>query len=303
MALLRRMVIAVDPDAAARWYRKGVRDRGVTAYPAADGTITAHGLPPDEAEAACRRIQRLAAAAKRAGHPGRIGQIRADLFLGLLDGRFHGMTVEQVIARLIADHRSGDPRNTPAPADPATPDDSATSHDSATTQDGTAAHERSLTLPGSVAARWDDTVVSVPEPTGPEPDPTPDPAEQPGAVVGDQRQGVEIRVGLATLLGHDKHPAEIPGLGLILAEDARTLVAQQTRACWRFAVTHLNGTLLSEGLTRHRPTGANRNGPPGGIVELHVPESLLQRLAADPAAAGAWAPVVADIAAQHADRH
>jgi len=113
--LLRRMVIAVDPDAAARWYRKGVRERNVTAYPASDGTITvsANGLPADEAEAACARIQHLAAAAKRAGHPGLIGQIRCDLFLGLLDGRFHGMTIDQVIAALIHDYRPS------GPADPA----------------------------------------------------------------------------------------------------------------------------------------------------------------------------------------
>jgi hypothetical protein len=44
--LLRRMVIAVDPDAAARWYRKAVAERNLIAYPAADGTITlsANGL-------------------------------------------------------------------------------------------------------------------------------------------------------------------------------------------------------------------------------------------------------------------
>ena len=110
--LLRRMVIAVDPDAAARWYRHGIRDRNVTAYPAPDGTITiaANGLPADQAEAACERIQHLAAAAKRAGHPGLIGQIRCDLFLGLLDGRFHGMTTQQVIAALIVDYRpDGEP--------------------------------------------------------------------------------------------------------------------------------------------------------------------------------------------------
>ncbi len=110
--LLRRMVIAVDPDAAARWYRHGIRDRNVTAYPAPDGTITiaANGLPADQAEAACERVQQLAAAAKRAGHPGLIGQIRCDLFLGLLDGRFHGMTTPQVIAALIADyHPTGEP--------------------------------------------------------------------------------------------------------------------------------------------------------------------------------------------------
>jgi hypothetical protein len=46
--LLRRMVIAVDPEAAARWYRQAVAERNVIAYAAPDGTITlsANGLPP-----------------------------------------------------------------------------------------------------------------------------------------------------------------------------------------------------------------------------------------------------------------
>ena len=56
--LLRRMVIAVDPEAAARWYRKAVAERNVIAYAAPDGTITltANGLPADEAEAACKTL-------------------------------------------------------------------------------------------------------------------------------------------------------------------------------------------------------------------------------------------------------
>lgn len=60
--LLRRMVIAVDPDAAVRWYRQGVRDRDVSACLAPDGTVTmtAHGLAADAAEAACTRVQEWA---------------------------------------------------------------------------------------------------------------------------------------------------------------------------------------------------------------------------------------------------
>ncbi len=109
------MVLAIDPAAAERWYRTGVRERNVTAVMGHDGTVTmsANGLPADDAEAACIRVQDLAAAAKRAGHPGLIGQIRCDLFLGLLDGRFHGMTADQLLATLIAQYRPDGP-GTPA---------------------------------------------------------------------------------------------------------------------------------------------------------------------------------------------
>ncbi len=125
--LLRRMVLAVDPQAAARWYRKSIRERNVVAYIGPDGSVTmsASGLPADEAEAACVRLQDLAAAAKQAGHPGSIGQIRCDLFLGLLDGRFHHLTREQILARLIADYRPDGPGaagdGVTDPADPARP--------------------------------------------------------------------------------------------------------------------------------------------------------------------------------------
>ena len=357
--LLRRMVIAVDPDAAARWYRKGVRERNVTAYPAPDGTITisANGLPADQAEAACERIQQLAAAAKRAGHPGLIGQIRCDLFLGLLDGRFHTMTTEQVIAALIRDYRPAGPTGgsaqTPAADSPATTDP-ARREPALSDRDDRGPHDGDLVSVGADhsgpdARNPDDggpdaggagdsgpvdngpvdngpvdngPVDSGPVDSGPVDntcgDAGPDgsgphaggsgdpggrtPPRGPADNPADQRVGIEIRIGLATLLGLDEHPAEIPGLGLLIAPDARFRVALQGRAEWRFAVTDTDGTLLSEGRTRRRPTGVRREGPNGGIVEIHVPAALLDELIVDSARCGRWDEVVEDIAAQHADR-
>ena len=119
--------------------------------------------------------------------------------------------------------------------------------------------------------------------------------------------GIEVRVGLSTLLGRDEHPGEIPGLGLLPAPDTRARVARQRRAQWRFAVTDVEGRLLSEGVTRRRPPtiGAftvRRDGPPAGIVEIHIPVTLLHELTARPAPGG-WSGVIADVAAQHARRH
>ncbi len=117
----------------------------------------------------------------------------------------------------------------------------------------------------------------------------------------DERVGIEIRVALATLLGRDEHPAEIPGLGLLLAPDARRRVALQGRSEWRFAVTDAAGHLVFDGLTRRRPGSIGHRGPRGGIVELHLPATLLQELAAGgTAVCGEWAGLVADVAAQYA---
>ncbi|WP_300008633.1 hypothetical protein [Pseudonocardia sp.] len=271
--LLRRMVLAVDPAAAERWYRKGIRERNVTAITDHDGTVamTAHGLPADDAEAACTRVQDLAASAKRAGHPGLIGQIRCDLFLGLLDGRFHAMTTAQVVAALIKQYR---------------PDGGPT----AATGD-----DRPASGTGPAPTGGPGTAAAAAAPSG----------GTDAAATGAAATGIEVRVALSTLLGHDELPGEIPGLGLLPAPATRARVALQRRAQWRFAVTDDTGRLLSEGITRRRPHTVgehpvHRHGPTGGIVEIHIPAALLAQPAED--GSGAWAGVIADIAAQHARR-
>ena len=113
-------------------------------------------------------------------------------------------------------------------------------------------------------------------------------------------------MALSTLLGHDDHPGEIPGLGPVPASHARAVVADQRRAEWRYAITDTDGRLLFDGLTRRRPTGLAATGPRGGIVELHIPAALLAELTSDartaePAVAR-WAGVLADIARQYGDR-
>ena len=111
-ARLRRALLAIDPDWARRRYRQSVRSRCVTAVLDCDGTVTmtAYSLPAEEASAACARVDRLADATKRAGHRSRVGQIAADVFLGLLDGRFHRLTEDQIVAALLRDPR---PEDTP----------------------------------------------------------------------------------------------------------------------------------------------------------------------------------------------
>ncbi|MHA6785831.1 HNH endonuclease signature motif containing protein [Pseudonocardia saturnea] len=309
--LLRRMVIAVDPEAAARWYRKGVRERNVVAVIGPDGTVTmsANGLPADEAEAACVRVQDLAQAAQRAGHPGLVGQIRCDVFLGMLDGRFQGLTVPEVIAALIADyHPDGPAAPVPGPTGAPAGVVAATGagHGSETdintdanqaADDSDTGHSGNGTLDsaGDGTAAGGDAGAAAGEGAG-------------WGVRRDGRVGIEIRAGLATVLGLDERAGEIPGLGLLPAPDTRHRIACQRRAQWRFAVTGPHGQLLSEGLTRHRPDHigphpVEPHGPPGGIVELHIPLALLEHLTGpDSAAPAGWAALLADVAAQHADR-
>jgi hypothetical protein len=118
-----------------------------------------------------------------------------------------------------------------------------------------------------------------------------------------RRVGVEIRVGLTTLLGRDEHPGEVAGWGPVPADVARTMVMAQRAAEWRFAITDATGQLLLAGITRRRPSHPAAAGglPPcrGGIVELHVPAALLMQLATDLDFPSTWAGIVADLATQY----
>ena len=109
---LRRALLAIDPKWARRRYVRAVRGRAVSAVLDDEGTVTLAGcgLPAEEAAAACDRVDRLAEATKRAGHHAHVARIAADVFLGLLDGRFHGMSEQQITATLLANPR---PEDTP----------------------------------------------------------------------------------------------------------------------------------------------------------------------------------------------
>ena len=304
---LWRAVLAIDPGWARRRYTRAVRGRAVTAVLADDGTVTITGssLPADKAAVACARVDRLAEAAKRAGHPGRVGQIAADVYLGLLDGRFHGLSEEQIIAELSRELRPEDTGPDNAPDDEAS--------------DRRASGDHASDAPASEGHTSDDHA------TDPARDDGIDESTEVRPAAGHARTrvttptGVEIRVGLATLLGLDERPGEIPGLGPVLPAVARDLVTHQQRGAeWRFAVTGSDGHLLLAGMTRCRPRRAHVTEQTtgrcsGGIVELQIEATRLTELveligdrAADHAAprwTTSWAAVIADIAAQFAARH
>ncbi len=88
-ARIRRMAIWVDPDDAKKRYRAGLEDRRVASEANHDGTANLFGMnmSPSETQAAMRRINRLARRMKKKGDERTIDQIRADIFLDLLNGR------------------------------------------------------------------------------------------------------------------------------------------------------------------------------------------------------------------------
>lgn len=287
-ARIKKLAIALDPDWAARRYATAVRERNVIGYLNDDGTATVTGsaLPLEQAAAACAHVEELARAAKRAGHPGRIGPLRADLYLGLLDGRWQHRTRDQIITDLLSRATTNTDDTGDTDTDIDTPDDPP--GPSTTNGDNSVGDVAVADRSGGCAAT---SLDEVPTAGGPAPAP---PA---------RRVGVELRVALSTLLGRDRYPGEVAGWGPVTADVAHTLVAAQRAAHWRFAITDRAGQLLLAGITRRRPQSAAASGelPPcrGGIVELHLPATLLTQLTTDPDACGQWTAVVADLSAQY----
>lgn len=101
---LLREVLAVDPDFARRRRDRGIRERGVTGYLSPNGTatISARGLPATRGAVALERLDVLADVIQSAGHPGALAQIRADLWLGHIDGTFTGLDRPQIIMAMLA---------------------------------------------------------------------------------------------------------------------------------------------------------------------------------------------------------
>lgn len=127
----------------------------------------------------------------------------------------------------------------------------------------------------------------------------------------------EVRVALATVLGLDERPGQIPGWGPIPAPVARQLVDGMHAAEWRWVVCHPHtGQALAGGLLTTRPNGGNSNSSSsgggggggrarrdahrGGIVELAATSTDLHQLttaASKRGEYGGWARVIHAIAA------
>ncbi len=88
-AALRRMVLAIDPDAARRRAERGRADARVEGWleDSGNGALSGRELPAAEMIAADKRIDAIARALKSAGAPGSLDQLRAAVFTALLTGR------------------------------------------------------------------------------------------------------------------------------------------------------------------------------------------------------------------------
>lgn len=292
---IKRLAIMLDPDWAERRYRAAVNERRVVAYRNDDGSANVSGinLPIDRAKAGCDRIERLARACKRAGDGRGIDQIRADLYLGMIDGALASMSDDDIVAYVLMHAMGDDTADLDAPneevgtwanarRDDTHPNDGSMDGDG--DDDG---GEGGGDHDGSAGGCGPDGGAPVCPNAG-------------GAAV---RRGVpaELRVELTTLLGRDQHPGELPGLGYIPAAVARRLVRRMAGGQWRFVICDDEGRPVCSGITTRRPCGMNaiRRAGDGGVVEIQVRArdlSWIDAFAAEEGAFPVWGAVIADIA-------
>ena len=126
-------------------------------------------------------------------------------------------------------------------------------------------------------------------------------APTPTATAGTRRAVPEVRVELATLLGENEHPGELPPWGPVPAAHARELVAGMGSAEWRYVLCGDDGLAIAGGLLRARLQTSTSDRPRrdahrGGIVEIAVSVAGLGQLAARTPRPGPWAPVLAELA-------
>lgn len=296
---IKKLAISADPEWARRRYEQALAERKVVGYRNADGSanLSGYNLPVEWVAAASGHIDALAKAAKHAGDSRPIDHIRAELFLGMTDGSFTGLDDATIVELLLTTsvdatnvhHDRGDGDSEPTGTGLERPDEGVS--DTGGPDAGCCPSEE-LDGPGSA-------------------DPEPVPEAGAGVSPTPQAQptplgwtGVELRVRLSTLLGHDLYPAEVAGWGPVHAELARELATTLGRAQWRFVITDERGQAIHCGITRIRPTGTPaRAARCQAIVELQVPATTLHALAADPTTVGEWAGVVADLANQLTQDH
>ena len=101
---IKKLYIDADPQEAEARYRGAVADRKLIAEPTVDGTanLLGHNLPPDRVAAVSRRINSIAKSLRRSGETRTMDQLRADVYLDILNGEDHKSSARAVV-HLTAD--------------------------------------------------------------------------------------------------------------------------------------------------------------------------------------------------------
>ncbi len=102
-ARIRELAIEADPEDAKNRHDHAVVDRKLVTEPTLDGTanLTGLNLPPDRVAVVSRRINTIAKSLRGPGESRTMDQLRADIYLDLLQGKQHKTTGNSVIQMTV----------------------------------------------------------------------------------------------------------------------------------------------------------------------------------------------------------
>jgi uncharacterized protein DUF222 len=303
-ARLRKLILAIDPSGAKKRYATAVKTRRVECFDNPDGTgeLWGRNLPPQDAAAVWERLTAIARAARAAGDPRRLDQLRADAYLDLLNGE--GVALGQPVTH----HTGGLPETStedapPAAstaqespgAEPGSPDSSGEA-EPGTTQSvmptvvaadaATGAHAGQASDSATAPASWDPAWPIEPwEPIGPH-DLDPDPTGPPADWFDDAARDYD---------GPQLWPADWPGRWTddpaVIAAGGRTPLGPPTNPGNQATTAKCDHCGQPPG----RPTGP-LPGPRRGVIELQVPLATAIGLDDLPGELNGYGPVLAEIA-------
>lgn len=280
---------ALDPAWAAGRLAAAVARARVATRPSPSGAVDLCGydLPPDLAQDAKAHLDALAVAVQARlavlGVDLGVGFLSARIFTRLLDGTLAGHDDPAVIDAITAEF-SGDPDNPNPGLDPDDdPDDG---------PDGNGPGDGG---PDDSGPDGDAPDGDSPDDTGRDDDRPDRPDDGPGAdgpvgsesgtsesgggpVVEPYPDEVALRMRLSTLLGHDQHPAELPGLAGTLPEIARRRAHDLGAASWQILVHDPTGHLQHLLVLRAPPDAARDPRHRRRTVQITTPAALLDTL-------------------------
>jgi hypothetical protein len=223
-AVVRRQVLATDPEAAIRRREKAQKEARVETWtePSGTGSLAGRDLPPAEVITADKRLDADARWLKGHGADGTLSQLRARAF----SARLNGLPLETLLPRAV----TGPATNRPGTNAPGT-------GDLGTGAPGTGAPGNGPGNGGPGGSRPGGTILP-PGPTG----------------------SVNLTMPLASWLGYSNAPGEAAGLDPLDAATCRDLaaaLATDPRSGWCLTITGPDGRAIAHGCARAGP------GPPG----------------------------------------
>ena len=248
-AATRRAVLSADPQAARKRKERALQDARVERWDEHGGTAALAGrdLPPASVLAADQNLSALARQLQRAGAPGTLDQLRAQVYLALLTGRSVGS--------LISTEPGTAPGSSPGDSSRAFPGLAGDSPDS-------------TTAPGIGPPARPSAVGGLGTPAAPGIPGTPASPGTSGALIA--AGTVNLTMPLASWLGLSDAPGNVTGFGALDADDSRAIAdALSARAGTRWCLTLIDshGRPVAHGCARAGPPPSPRvkwpSGPPG----------------------------------------